>query len=171
MPSKAGRVQQLNMTKLKSVSNMNRPLSLTRHAWSQTRINCDQIFAGVISNEMPCIQHHEHCLTYCVVSASQNWRSLTENFATVGAVWVSVEPNIRLHYVVLLWSSQSDVHKFLHLTQHESVVLPVKHHEKLFHCAIIWSINNITIENVLSFYTLEHLRWLLCNWLWDICTI
>ena len=36
---------------------------------------------------------------------------------------------------------------------------------------IIWSSNRITIENVLCFYTVEHLRWLLCNWLWDICTI
>ena len=29
--------------------------------------------------------------------------------------------------------------------------------------------NNITIENVLlSFYAKENLRWLLCDWLWDI---
>ena len=55
----------------------------------------------------------------------------------VGAVWVSVEPNIRWHYEVLLWSSRSDVHKLLHFPQHVSVVLPVEHHEKLFHCAII----------------------------------
>ena len=24
---------------------------------------------------------------------------------------------------------------------------------------------------IVSFYTMEHLRWLLCNWFWDICTI
>ena len=86
-------------------------------------------------------------------------------------MWVSVEHNIRWHYEVLLWSSQSDVRKLLHFTKHVSVVLPVEHHEKLFHCAIIRSRNNITIENVLSFYTVEHLRWLLCNWLWGICTV
>ena len=53
-----------------------------------------------------------------------------ENFARVGAVWVSVEPNIRLHYEVLLWSSRSDVRKLLRFTQHVSVALPVEHHEK-----------------------------------------
>ena len=51
--------------------------------------------------------------------------------------WVSVKPNIRWHYEVLLWSSQSHVSKLLHFTQHVSVVLPVEHHEKLFHCAVI----------------------------------
>ena len=119
---------------------------------------------------MFCIQHHKHWHT--VVSASWNWRSLTESWATVGNLWVSLEPNIRWHYEVLLWLSQSDVDKLLHFRQHVSVVLPVEHHGKLFHCAIIWSRNNtITTKNVSSFYTMEHLRWLLCNWLWDICTI
>ena len=114
---------------------MNRPLSLTRHNHKLDKL--------VISNEMPCIQHHEHCLMYCVVSSSQKWRRLTENFATVGAVWVSMEPNIRLHYKVLLWSSQSDVHELLHFTQHVSVVLPVEHHEKL--CIIVPSFEAGTI--------------------------
>jgi len=113
---------------------MNRPLSLTRHIHKLRWIG-DQIVAGVISNEMPCIQHHELCLTYCAVSAIENWRSLTENFARVGAVWVSVEPNIRWQYEVLLWSSQSNVRKLLHFTQHMSIVLPVEHHEKL--CFIV----------------------------------
>jgi len=105
---------------------VNRPLSLTRHIHKLGWIG-DQIVAGVISNEMPSIQHHEHCLTYCAVSASEKWRSLTENFARVGPVWVSVEPNIRWHYEVLLWSSRSDVRKLLRFTQHVSVVLPVEH--------------------------------------------
>jgi len=48
---------------------------------------------------------------------------------------VSVEPNIRWHYEVLLCSSQSDVHKLLHFTQHVSVVLHVEHHEEL--CFIV----------------------------------
>jgi len=60
---------------------------------------------------------------------------LTESFARVGPVWVSVEPNIRWHYAVLLWSSRSYVRKLLHFTQHVSVVLPVEHHEKL--CFIV----------------------------------
>ena len=64
---------------------------------------------------MPCIQNHEHCLT--------------ENFAKTVALWVSVEPNIRWHYEVLMWSSQSDESELI--TQHVNVVLPVGHHEKL----------------------------------------
>ena len=50
-------------------------------------------------------------------------------------MWVSVEPNIRWHYEVLLWLSQSDVHKLLCFTQHVIVVLPVEHNEKL--CFIV----------------------------------
>ena len=42
-------------------------------------------------------------------------------------MWVSVGPNIRWHYEVLLWSSRSDVRKLLRFTQHVSVVLPVEH--------------------------------------------
>jgi len=53
---------------------------------------------------------------------------LTENFARVWAVWVSVEPNVRWHYEVLMWSSQSDICKFMHSTQHVCAVEP---HEKL----------------------------------------
>jgi len=34
---------------------------------------------------------------------------MTENFAKVGTVWVSVKPNIQWHYEVLLWLSRSDV--------------------------------------------------------------
>ena len=113
---------------------MNRPLSLTRHIHKLGYIG-DQIVAGVISNKMPCIQHHEHCLTYCAVSASENWKSLTENFARVGTLWMSVGPNIRWQYEVLLWSSQSDVHKHLSFTKHVSVVHPVEHHKKL--CFIV----------------------------------
>ena len=30
---------------------------------------------------MRCIHHHEHFVTYCAFSASENWRSLTDNFA------------------------------------------------------------------------------------------
>ena len=59
----------------------------------------------------------------------------TEGFARVGAVWMSVEPNIRWHYEVLLWSSWSDDRKLLRVTKHVSVVLPVEHHEKL--CFIV----------------------------------
>jgi len=33
---------------------------------------------------MPCIQHHEHCLAYCAVCASENRRSLTENVQELG---------------------------------------------------------------------------------------
>jgi len=65
-------------------------ISLTRHIHKSGYIG-DQIVADVIGNEMPSIQHHEHCLTYCAVSASENWRSLIENFATVGPLWVSVD--------------------------------------------------------------------------------
>jgi len=80
-----------------------------------------------------------------------------------------VEPNIRWHFEVSQWLSRSDVRKILHFTQHVSVVLPFEHYEKL--CFIVPSFESGTIENVLSFYTMEHLRWLLCNWLWDICTV
>ena len=41
------------------------------------------------------------------------------------------------------------------MSEHVSVVLSVEHHEKL--CFR----NNITFDNVLSFYTMEYLRWLL----------
>jgi len=92
---------------------------------------------------MPCIQHHELCLTYCAVSASENGRSLTGNFARVGSVWVSVEPNIRWQYEVLLWSSRSDVRKLVRFTQHVSILLPVEHHEKL--CFIVPSFEAGTI--------------------------
>jgi len=68
---------------------------------------------------------------------------LTENFARVGPVWVSVEPNIRRQYEVLLWSSRSHIRKLLHFTQHVSVVLPVEYHEKL--CFIVPSFEAGTI--------------------------
>jgi len=68
---------------------------------------------------------------------------LTENFARVGSVWVSVEPNIRWQYEVLLRSSRPDVLKHLRFTQHVSVVLPVKHNEKL--CYIVPSFEVGTI--------------------------
>ena len=44
-------------------------------------------------------------------------------------MWVSVEPNIRWHYEVLMWSSQSDVSKLICFTKHVSTV---EHHEKLY---------------------------------------
>ena len=88
------------------------------------RRHCDIIVAGVISNAVPCIQHHAHCVAYCAVSACENWRSLTENFARVGAVWVS---NIRWQYEVLLLSSRPDVRKLVRFTRHVSVVLPGEH--------------------------------------------
>ena len=102
------------------------------------------------------MQHHEHCLTYCAVSASENWRSLTENFARVGSVWVSVEPNIRWHYDILLWSSRSDVRK-LSVSHGVSVVLSVGHHEKL--CFIVSSFEAGTM-----------LLWKMCSRFiqWDI---
>ena len=56
---------------------------------------------------------------------------------------VSMEPNMRWHNKVLLWSSRSDVHKLLHFTQHVSVALPVEHHEKL--CFIVPSFEAGTI--------------------------
>jgi len=68
---------------------------------------------------------------------------LTENFARVGTVWVSVEPNVRWQNEVLLWSSWSDFRKLLHFTQHVSIVLPVEHHEKL--CFIVPSVEAGTI--------------------------
>ena len=58
-------------------------------------------------------------------------------------MWVSVEPNVRWHYEVLLWLSLSDVHKLLHFTQHVSVVLPVERHEKL--CFVVPSFEAGTI--------------------------
>jgi len=57
---------------------------------------------------------------------------------------VSVEPNIRWHYEVLLWSSLSDVGELLHFTQHVTVVLPVEHHKKL--CSIVLSFEAGTLE-------------------------
>ena len=56
---------------------------------------------------------------------------------------VSVEPNIRWHYEVLLWSSRSDVHKLLVFKQHVSIVLPVEHHGKL--CFIVPSFEAETV--------------------------
>ena len=47
-------------------------------------------------------------------------------------MWVYVEPNIRWHYEVLMWSSQSDVCKLILFTQHVSVV---EQYEKL--CFIV----------------------------------
>ena len=72
---------------------------------------------------MPCIQHHEHCMTYWAVSTSENWRSLTENLARVEAVWVSMEPNVRWHFEVLLWSSRSDVCKLLRFTHNLKILV------------------------------------------------
>ena len=40
---------------------------------------------------------------------------------------MSVEPNIRLQYEALLWSSRPDVRKLVRFTRHVSVVLPVEH--------------------------------------------
>ena len=156
MLSKAGKNTATEYDQIKiCVRNTNRPLSLTRHVhklgWTG-----DQIVAGVISNEMPCIWHHEHCLTYCVVSANCNWRSLTENFATVGAVWVPVDPNIRWQYEVLLGSSQSNVRKLLCFTQHVSVVLLVEHHEQL--CFIVLSFEAATIQ-LLSKMCCHFIQW------------
>ena len=70
------------------------------------------------------LHRHPHCPTYCVISASENWRSLTENFASVGAVWLSVEPNISWKYEVLLWSSRSDIYKLLCFTQNLCFIVP-----------------------------------------------
>ena len=144
MLSRAGKSQQLNRTKLKSGSGIwTGHCYCPNEAHSQIKINWWSNFAGVISNAMPCIQHHEHHVTYCAVSASENWRSWTQNFARVRAVWVSVEPNIRWQYEALLWSSRPDVHKLLRLTWHVSVVLPVEHNEKL--CFIVQSFEAGTI--------------------------
>jgi len=63
---------------------------------------------------------------------------LTQNFAIVGAVWVSVEPNIMWQYL-----ARSDVRKLLHFTQHVSVVLLVEHHEEL--CFIVPSFEAGTV--------------------------
>jgi hypothetical protein len=62
-------------------------------------------------------------------------KTFNSTSSRIRAVWVSVEPNIRWHYEVLLWSSQSDVCKILHFKHHVSVVLPVEHNEKL--CPIV----------------------------------
>jgi len=104
---------------------------------------------------MPCIQHNEQCLTHCAVSSCENWNSLTENFARVWAVWVSVKPNIRWHYEVLMWSSQSDVCKLIRFTQHVSVV---EQHEKL--CFIVPSFEAGTI--LLSKICCHFMQWNIC---------
>jgi len=49
---------------------MIRPLSLTRHIHKLGLIG-DQIVAGFTSNEMPCIEHYDHCLIYCTVATSE----------------------------------------------------------------------------------------------------
>ncbi len=72
---------------------------------------------------------------------------MTENFARVGAVSGSVEPNIRWHYEDLLWSSRSDVRK-LRFTQHVSVVLPVEHHEKLCFIVPLFEIGTILLSEM-----------------------
>jgi hypothetical protein len=58
-------------------------------------------------------------------------------------VWVSVEPNIRWHCEVLLWSSRSDVCKLLCFTQYVLVVLLVEHQEKC--CFIVPSFETGTV--------------------------
>ena len=68
---------------------------------------------------------------------------MTENFPSVGLVCVSVEPNVRWQYGVLLWSSQPDVRKLLCFTQHVSVVLRVEQNEKL--CFVVLSFEAGTI--------------------------
>ena len=91
---------------------------------------------------MRCIQQHEHCHTVHFLQVRTE-EVFTENFAKVGAVWVSVESNIRWHYEVLLWSSWSDDRKLLHVTQHVNVVLSVEHDEKL--CFILPSFEAGTV--------------------------
>jgi len=120
---------------------MNRPLSLTRHIHKLRWID-DQIVAGVISNEMPCIQHHEfwHTVQFLQVRTEDVWQKILQE---LGAVWVSVEPNIRWQCEVLLWLSRSDVCKLFHFTQHVSIVPPVEHHEKL--CFVVPSFEAGTI--------------------------
>ena len=68
---------------------------------------------------------------------------------------VSVEPNIRWQYAVLLWLSRSDVRKLLRFKQHVSVVFPVEHHEKL--CFIVPSFEAGTI--LLSKMCCHFIQW------------
>ena len=56
---------------------------------------------------------------------------------------MSVEPNIRWHYEVLLWLSRSDVCKLLCFTQYVLVVLPFEHQEKC--CFIVPSFEAGTV--------------------------
>ena len=70
-------------------------------------------------------------------------------------MWVSVEPNIRWHYEVLLWLSRSDVPKLPRFTQHVSVVLLVEHPEKL--CFIMPSFEAGTI--LLSKVCCHFIQW------------
>jgi len=77
---------------------------------------------------------------------------LTENFAPVGAVWVSVEPNIKWNYKVLLWPSWSDVHKLLRFTQHVIVVLPMEHHEKLCFVVPLFEAGTVLLSKMCSHF-------------------
>jgi len=66
-----------------------------------------------------------------------------------------MEPNVRWHFEVLLWSSRSDVCKLLHFTQHVTVVLPVELFEKL--CFIVPSFEAGTI--LLSKMCFHFMQW------------
>ena len=69
------------------------------------------------------------------------------------------------------WGRLGQMFILLHFTQHVSVVLLVEQHEKLCFIVPSFEAGTILLSKVLSFYKMEHLRWLLCNWLWNICTI
>jgi len=169
MLSKAGKVHQLNRTKLKSVSAI-----WTGHCPQQgTFTNLDKLVIKLLQvlSVMKCPAYS--IMNIGILCSLCKWelKTFDRKFARVGAVWVSVEPNIRWQYEVLLGSSRSDVRRLLRFTQHVSVVLLVEQHEKLCFIVPSFETGTILLSKVLSFYTMEHLRWLLCKWLWDIHTI
>ena len=67
-------------------------------------------------------------------------------------MWVSVEPNIRWHYEVLLLSSRSDVRKLPCFTQHVSVMLPLEHNEKLYFIVPSFEAGTILLSKMCCYF-------------------
>ena len=61
---------------------------------------------------------------------------------------MSMEPNVRWHFEVLLWLSRSDVCKLLLFTQHVTVVLPVELFEKLCFIVPSFEAGKILLSNM-----------------------
>ena len=107
-----------------------------------------------------------HTVQFLQVRTEEVWKKILQELGQCGCLWSLMLGGIMKSCCGHL--SQMFVNFSI---SHSMCCAPSGTPWKVFHFAIIWSRNSITIENILSFYTMEHLRWLLCSWLWDICTV